>query len=106
MALEWKLKAAGYDVDVDEQFDENTGAAVKMFELSNGLTGDGVVDAVLWGRLGLPGGAGGAPPVDVLREIPDVEDTVGRVQCAVGCRVLRQRGSGGPAEARFLRLHR
>jgi peptidoglycan hydrolase-like protein with peptidoglycan-binding domain len=71
-AVQWKLHAAGFGIVVDGRFGKNTEAAVKDFGLQNGLVGDGVVDAELWGRLGLKGGAGGAPPFDASR--PDVPD--------------------------------
>lgn len=73
-ALQWKLNVAGYRIDVDGTFGKNTETAVKEFELKNGLTGDGVVDVVLWGHLGLPGGASGPPPLDGVS--PDPPDDI------------------------------
>jgi peptidoglycan hydrolase-like protein with peptidoglycan-binding domain len=70
-ALQWKLHAAGYGIDVDGSFGTNTFNALKIFEQSNGLPVDGEVDAVVWGRLGLAGGAGlGTPPLDGLSISP------------------------------------
>ncbi len=49
--LQGKLKAAGYNLEVDGQFGSKTLAAVKDYQQKNGLTVDGIVGTNTWGSL-------------------------------------------------------
>lgn len=100
-AVQWKLHAAGYGIDVDGEIGKNTEAAIKKFEQRNGLPVDGVVDAMVWSRLGLRGGAGGPTPVDGAPDVPDeapaVDDAPAGTDGAATFTAPLAEGSSGPA---------
>lgn len=49
--LQQVLNFKGFQLDVDGVYDLRTQEAVKYFQKTNSLTGDGVVDAKTWQRL-------------------------------------------------------
>lgn len=49
--LQYLLQARGHSIVVDGVFGPNTGAAVKAFQASHGLTADGIVDPITWTAL-------------------------------------------------------
>lgn len=53
VALQEALNAAGYELDVDGSFGDNTEAAVIAFQRENRLAADGVVGPNTWAALGI-----------------------------------------------------
>lgn len=54
--IQTALKAAGHNVTVDGDFGNQTDAAVRAFQKKAGLTVDGVVGNLTWGKLSTAGG--------------------------------------------------
>lgn len=52
-ALQTALREAGYDIDVDGSYGEDTESAVRDFQSNNDLDVDGVVGPETWSALGI-----------------------------------------------------